>query len=596
MAQSLSPPDSPASGYANLILAESVRSQYRGLRTSCINSLVLASLLMTILFRAVPLAVAVGWLAVMYLHVLGRYLLLRAYEKNEQSNPAPDDAPRWGRYAIAGAAVSGVIWGAGGVLLFVPGLLEYQLVLLFVLIGVASSAVYASATYLPAFYAFVLPAIMPAGLWLLAINDTVHIVLGLLMLFYVPVTARFAKNLNAVFRESLRLRFENLHLVGQYREQKDTAEAASLAKSQFLAATSHDLRQPLHALNLFVEQLRSEPLTAHQQGLLERITRSVDALGGQFDILLDISRLDAGVVEVNRTHFPLRELFDAIRADFEPIALQKGLRFKVASTLAFIESDRESLTRILRNLMQNAVRYTERGGVLIGSRRCGAMLRIEVHDTGPGIADAEREHIFREYYQVGNPERDRRKGLGLGLAIVERLTRLLGHRLTLRSVPGKGSSFAVEVPLGERSLWRAPDISSHSVPLEFFGKTIAIVEDEIEILDGMRSLLESWRCTVVSADSGAQLVAQLQDAAEAPDLIISDYRLPDGETGAEVIAALREEFNSDVPALLITGDTATSVASDGDDDGDPRTLLLYKPVQPARLRAAMRNLLKRPSG
>lgn len=330
----------------------------------------------------------------------------------------------------------------------------------------------------------------------------------------------------------------------------------------------------------------------HQLGLLERITRSVDALSGQFDILLDISRLDAGVVEVHRAHFPLSELFEAIRADFEPIATQKGLRFKVAPSRAFVESDRESLGRILRNLVQNAVRYTGRGGVLIGCRRGGAAIRIEVHDTGPGIADAERQNIFREYYQVGNPERDRRKGLGLGLAIVERLTHLLGHRLTLRSSPGKGSIFAVEAPLGERALWRAPDASSHSVPLEFAGKTIAIVEDEIEIRDGMRTLLESWRCTVVSADSGAQLFAQLLDAAQAPDLIISDYRLPGGENGAGVIAALREEFNRDVPALLITGDTSTKPGS----ADDPHTLLLYKPVQPARLRAAMRSLLKRRSG
>ena len=171
------PLEKPASGFGNLILAESVRSQYRGLRTSCINSLVMASLLMAILFRAVPVAVALGWLTVMYLQVLAHYLLLRAYEK---ANPAPEDAPRWGRYAIAGAAVSGLIWGAGGLLLFAPGLLEYQLLLLFVLIGVVSSAVYASASYMPAFYAFAVPAIVPVGINLLVINDAVHVVLGLL--------------------------------------------------------------------------------------------------------------------------------------------------------------------------------------------------------------------------------------------------------------------------------------------------------------------------------------------------------------------------------------------------------------------------------
>lgn len=592
MAQSLPPPDSSASGYGNLILAESVRLQYRGLRTSCINSLVMASLLMTILFRTVPPTVALGWLTVMYLQVLAHYLLLRAYEK---ANPAPEDAPRWGRYAIAGAAVSGLIWGAGGLLLFAPGLLEYQLLLLFVLIGVVSSAVYASASYMPAFYAFAVPAIVPAGINLLVINNTVHVVLGVLMLFYLPVTMRFSKNLNAVFRESLRLRFENLNLVEQYRNQKEAAEAASAAKSRFLAATSHDLRQPLHALNLFVEQFRSEPLTAHQLSLLERITRSVDALGGQFDILLDISRLDAGVVEVHRAHFPVGELFDAIRADFEAVAVEKGLRFRTARSSAFVESDRESLGRIVRNLVQNAVHYTGHGGVLIGCRRCGDLVRIEVHDTGPGIAEAERDNIFREYYQTGNPERDRRKGLGLGLAIVDRLVRLLGHALTLRSTPGKGSTFAVEVPIGKRELWRAPEVSTHSVPLEFSGKTIAIVEDELDIRDGMRALLEGWNCQVVCAESGAQLFAQMKDAVQAPDLIISDYRLPGNENGVDVIARLREEFNRDVPALLITGDTATNIGG-GSDPGDPHTLLLYKPVQPARLRAAMRHLLKRKAG
>jgi signal transduction histidine kinase/DNA-binding NarL/FixJ family response regulator len=364
-------------------------------------------------------------------------------------------------------------------------------------------------------------------------------------------------------------------------------EAANLAKSRFLAAASHDLRQPLHALNLFVAQLRRETDQAERARLVERIETSVAAMNELFNALLDISKLDAGVVAPNVSEFPVDHLLKRVEMTFAAASREKGLRLRVVSSGAFIRSDFILLERILLNLVSNAIRYTVRGGVVVGCRHRGGALRIDVWDSGIGIPEDQRGNIFREFYQLPAIERDRSGGLGLGLAIVDRLCRLLNHPMELISRPGRGSRFAVVVPtalprwLGEHAPQFAID--------QAIGKLVVVIDDDALVLDAMSGVLKNWGCSVVTADSVAAALACLAECERTPDLIISDYRLADGSNGIEAIEQLRKMLRAPVPAFLISGDTAPERLREASASG---YYLLHKPVLPIRLRATISQLLK----
>jgi len=367
-------------------------------------------------------------------------------------------------------------------------------------------------------------------------------------------------------------------------------EAANLAKSRFLAAASHDLRQPLHALNLFVAQLRTEADHVERARIAAQVDASVTAMNDLFNALLDISKLDAGALAPNLTRFPVADLLKHIEATFATAAREKGLRLRCARSDAWVESDFILLERILLNLVSNAVRYTDTGGVVVGCRRRGGRLRIEVWDSGIGIPRDQWESVFGEFYRLSGPDRERRGGLGLGLAIVDRLCHLLDHRVELRSAPGKGSCFAVELPLvaaqpepAEQVL--APEPTADPVK----GKLIVVIDDDALVLDSMRGMLRSWGCFVVAGDSGRAALASLNGDDRRPDLIISDYRLAEGITGIATVEEMRRAFRAPIPAFLITGDTAPERLHEAGASG---LHLLHKPVTPMALRAMLNQLLK----
>jgi CheY-like chemotaxis protein/two-component sensor histidine kinase len=364
-------------------------------------------------------------------------------------------------------------------------------------------------------------------------------------------------------------------------------EAANLAKSRFLAAASHDLRQPLHALNLFVAQLRRETDQAERARLVERVDASVAAMNELFNALLDISKLDAGVVTPSISEFPVDHLLKRIEMTFSAAAREKGLRLRVVSSGAFIRSDFILLERILLNLVSNAIRYTVGGGVMVGCRHRGDVLRIEVWDSGIGIPEDQRSSIFREFYQLPAAERDRSGGLGLGLAIVDRLCRLLDHPIELTSWLGRGSRFAVVVAMAPPS--RLTDEPSEVVTDQTMGKLVLVIDDDALVLDSMRGVLKSWGCSVVTANSGATALACLAELERTPDLIISDYRLSDGNNGIQAIERLRKALRAPVPAFLISGDTAPERLREARAGG---YYLLHKPVLPITLRATISQLLK----
>jgi signal transduction histidine kinase/FixJ family two-component response regulator len=368
-------------------------------------------------------------------------------------------------------------------------------------------------------------------------------------------------------------------------------EAANLAKSRFLAAASHDLRQPLHALNLFVAQLRTETDQVERGRVAAQIDASVSAMNDLFNALLDISKLDAGVLAPDVTGFPVAHLLKQIETTFAQAAREKGLRLRFVQSSAWISSDFILLERILLNLVSNAIRYTDRGGIVVGCRRRGGRLCIEVWDSGIGIPEDQREHIFGEFYRLPAAERGHHAGLGLGLAIVDRLCRLLDHRLELTSTLGRGSRFAISLPLiaaPQESIEHS--IAPKSIADPAIGKLIVVIDDDALVLDGMRGLLRSWGCRVVTAETDNEVLASLAGDDRRPDLIVSDYHLANGATGIETIHRLRSAFRAPIPAFLTTGDIAPERLREARANGFH---LLHKPVAPIALRAMLNQLLRR---
>jgi signal transduction histidine kinase len=378
----------------------------------------------------------------------------------------------------------------------------------------------------------------------------------------------------------------------ELRTKKDEAETATRAKSRFLAAASHDLRQPIHALGMFVARLAQLPHDRETRHLIGNLEASVRAMQDLLDALLDISRLDADAVRVQLQPVPLAPLFDQLRGALMPVATDKGLRLRVRDSNLWVQSDPTLLHRILLNLVSNALRYTGHGGVLVGCRRSrgGSHVWIEVWDTGVGIPAEHQQDIFREFYQIGNPERDRSKGLGLGLNIVDRTARLLGHELKLCSVPGHGTRFRLELPLspaGDLQALMAAAEQPQQVD-DVRGLRILVIEDERQSAQALRGLLDSWGC-VVAVVEGLQGALTVVKGGFVPDLVLSDFRLRAGESGMQTLHSLRTQLERPLPACLMSGDTDPELIQSCRDAGLP---LLHKPVRPAKLRTLIRRLAR----
>jgi signal transduction histidine kinase/CheY-like chemotaxis protein len=370
--------------------------------------------------------------------------------------------------------------------------------------------------------------------------------------------------------------------------KKEEAERANIAKSRFFAAASHDLRQPMHAISLFVGALKEHGHNPEIGPLIDHIDASVSAMETLFNSLLDISRLDAGVLEVHKEHFPAGRLFDRVSQQYAEVAREKGLRFIVRPCPVTLYSDPILQERILLNLVSNAIRYTHDGGILVAGRKRGKNLLIQVYDTGLGIPESSREAIFQEFVQLNNPARDRKKGLGLGLAIVSRLARLLEQRIQVESRTGRGSVFSVEVPLGS-SLEVSREAALPAMSgVRLDGKLAVLVDDEEAILRAMEELFDSWKIDLVTARNVEEAVDWLRNLDRSPDILISDYRLPENSNGIEVINYLRMCFGKHLPALILTGDTAPETLQRINEAG---LLIMHKPIRPARLRSLIMHMV-----
>jgi two-component system CheB/CheR fusion protein len=370
---------------------------------------------------------------------------------------------------------------------------------------------------------------------------------------------------------------------------KREAEQANLGKSRFLAAASHDLRQPLQTISLLHEVLAKKIEDEDTLRLVGRLDETVSAMSSMLDTLLDINQLEAGIVRREMVDFPINAVLDHLRAQFSFHAAAHRLGWRVVPSSLSVRSDPRLLEQMIRNLLSNAVKYTSEGKILLGCRRRGEMLRVEVWDTGIGIPEKQLQEIFEEFRQLDNPARERSKGLGLGLAIVERLADLLGHAVDVRSRPGKGSVFAVEVPLGHGALhWRPHQFSHEATKPSHQGGTILVVEDDPSVREMLALVLDGEGYRTTTVEDGPRALELAVRGAVRPDLVVADYNLPNGLNGQQVVARLREAFNHEIPAIILTGDISTYTLREIAEGGH---LHLNKPVKARDLITLIRRCL-----
>jgi two-component system, sensor histidine kinase len=386
---------------------------------------------------------------------------------------------------------------------------------------------------------------------------------------------------------------ERKQMEGELQWAKAMAEEASLAKTKFLAAASHDLRQPIQSMLLFTSSLGTHIRDEAGAEKLRNLERSMDALKELLDSLLDVSRLDAGQIAPQIQDFPLESLLEEIRTAYSAVAESKHLEWRVETSGTVIRSDRNLLGRMVRNLVENALRYTPEGFVRIECHEIPGHVRIEIRDSGIGIPADQAEHVWQEFHQVGNPERDREQGLGLGLAIVRRLAKLLGHRAGMSSVQGSGSVFSIEVPHGEAAAEEDAGTDKEHRVSDGRGCLALVVDDDAMVLAALEATLLDWGYQVIAVGALDEAIAEVSSGARPPDVVIADYRLRDGMVGTEVILRIRELTGSHVPAILLTGEAGRECSRDADRFGFD---LVHKPVTPHQLGSILHRQLERVSG
>jgi len=371
------------------------------------------------------------------------------------------------------------------------------------------------------------------------------------------------------------------------REARDAAEAANRSKDKYLAAASHDLLQPLNAARLLISTLRERELPSAEHNLIERSHLALEGAEDLLADLLDISKLDQAAIKPDVDVYRLEELLAPLASEFESVASASGLHLRVRIADYAVHTDFRLLTRILRNFLSNACRYTERGGVLLGARRRGAFVELQVWDSGRGIAADQLDKIFLEFNQLEVGRAAERKGVGLGLAIVERIARMLGYPVQVRSQPGRGSVFSIRVPLAQaRPQRQVPSMAQSVLGNPLPGRRLLVVDNEVDILHSMAALLGQWGCEVVTAVDLAEALQRLQ--GKAPEVILADFHLDHGVLGCQVIQQLRDEFSRPIPALIISADRSDACRRELQALGAP---LLNKPVKPGKLRAVLSQLL-----
>ncbi|ARN75132.1 hybrid sensor histidine kinase/response regulator [Oceanicoccus sagamiensis] len=528
------------------------------------------------------------WLAANYLFFLLRLFSFQRFNRTEIRDTLSIKA--WADMAFFQLLLYGIIWAL--LPLCFPTMENTPTSTLLAVYFFATTAIIglsiSHSSFKPMWFAFVIPASCALIYRLISSSidgsNMLAVYLLLFNLFLFSMMNRHHKS----FRETTLLQTEYAKLMTKLQREKEKSDKANINKSTFLASASHDLRQPVHAMNLFIEMLQKQSLPADITLLISRIASSANNLQSLFNSLLDISRLDAGTVDINKKTMDLRSAVDELITLHLPEIEDKGLSISNAINERYIYSDPILVNRILSNLLINAIHYTDSGSLEIGSQATADdRIQVSITDTGKGIAPEHLETIFEEFKQLHNPERDRNKGLGLGLAICNRLAHLLDTAIEVESTLGQGSCFSLALEKDHSGIETAPTaIKPRTMDLQPY--SIMIIDDEKDILDAMPMLLSSWGCGEVAAVADDIEALQAMDQGFFPDLVISDYRLRDHLTGLDVIEAISQRIGYPVRAVLITGDTAVDSLKKVSDSG---LKVLHKPIKTAELEQAIMEAL-----
>ena len=521
----------------------------------------------------------IGWMAIIIVVQLLRWVVM---PKLAVMTDVPGHLRL--RVAIGMSALNGIAQISS--LCFFPYMSLYERsIQTMIFIGTSAISVVTTAGYKPISLAYVLPTMVPLFIfwaWSPGIDDAgwSPLFISFIGFSYISILLKLAGDTFTMFRQSYEARLQQLALNEQLTVALDEAEAANRAKTRFLASASHDLRQPIHTLSLYGATLGMQNLDAQTRTIVKHMDTALQALASQLDALLDVSKLDAGIVEVNKAPSCVNNLAARLYEEYCAEAANKKLDFTVEhEQTVYVDTDELLLERIIRNLVSNAIKYTDKGSVQLKISEQDGQCVIALTDTGKGIPEAEFTHIFEEFYQLDNPERDREKGLGLGLAIVKRLVSLLGIEISLKSSPDVGTQFTVRLPVVSKDEEYPTEIVSTDIQ---WGKLrILVIDDEEQVRHSMKMLLEVVGCTVHLSESTDTAVTQAKQ--NKPDIVLADFRLRGMDSGLTAIAKLRGLY-AELPAILISGDTAPNRLREAEEAG---ISLLHKPVSADELKQAI---------
>ncbi|MEC5399897.1 ATP-binding response regulator [Uliginosibacterium sp. H1] len=570
-------PPEPTDPTQRRILREQVGALFSTSLSSTIADTCIAWGLCGVLYWVLRDPLILVWLALHAFQVL-RFPILYAYFRDPL---AAERSAFWARRQWRELLYYSATWGLAPWLCLPRDDMPLTAVIVLVMLGLSSGGVPSVAPRWASVLAFVLPmniGLITALLWH---GGTTHLYLAGCCTIYLAVTLHFARSQHRLLTAALHMRFEKEALADDLAQQVVATRRASEEKTRFFASASHDLRQPLHAIALFGavldKALRDQPAHVHAQRLMD----AVHSLGSSLDTMLDVSRLDAGVIDARPDDVPLNAVMQSLQPLFASRAEERNLQFRLRATPLWVRTDPHLLHRMLANLIENAIKYTPHGGVVVVARARGAQVWIDVIDTGVGIAPEHLERVFDEFYQVGNAGRDRTRGLGIGLSIVRRLSLLLDHPVHVRSHPDKGSRFRVVVPAAAPAALPAP-LPEAPAPLQL-PRRVLVVDDESDIADALSAFLGAWGIASASARDEAGAIRLLDEArarGERFDLLICDFRLAEGADGLAAAQRLRARATPSLPLLLVTGETSPERLQRVRDSGVP---VLFKPVQAERL-------------
>lgn len=569
------------------ILREQVRILLRHLPRVAIGAVLLASGgAWLLLLQDQPKNRVLGWLAGMTLYSALRLVL---YVKRRRHPVTDANVRRWALVLTAASGGAGLMWGSIALLFFTPDDLFTQAIIAIVLCGILAGAAPSFGVYWPAHLAFALPCSLPFSVRCLIEDGAELTILGVLSLLFLAFIASFARGIPLSLRQSIELRMKNEALAASLTLAKEHAEASVRRKTRFLAAASHDLRQPIHAMGLFVPALQrlvrhARPSPQALADIADRMHSVLESMGQLLHVLMEISRLASGVVTVRRApcavHPVLQQVCEVVREQ----ARAKGLRLRLVETRLWVRADPAVLHTVMLNLVTNAVRYCEHGGVLVGARRRGGEVEIQVWDTGIGIPEQDLPRVFDEFYQARNAHRTsaQTRGFGLGLSIVQRSAELLDARLDVRSRLGRGSVFSVFLMRGEPEA-DAPAVRK-TPAVTATGQVVLVLDNDVQVVRALTHLLTGLGHTVLGAQAMREALVLAWNNSASISLIVADYHLNETFDGLQAISRLRGILEREVPALVITGDASVHLT---DEEVSQNVTLLNKPFDPRALQRWM---------